>query len=427
MSNGAPFEAGYRVVARAEIDGRTARGGLRPGRLRLEVGSDEAHEFDEEGRLIRSEGAGRSLRTTFDLRLLESEVRGRGDGRRLRRARGSRDDLEPIVTAHEQARRFRDAATIKEATDWFDRAASWSREALERDRDHARALYQPIPVLPPDQYTSLVLQMTEGCPWDRCSFCDFYRGTPHRVRTQEEFEAHLEAVLEHLGRSVHRYRRVFLGQANALLVPAEILRRRLQSIARRLPLCPEKLPPLERRDWRREHPASIEGFYSFIDAFHRVPDPEGLRQLRENGLLRAYVGLESGSRAVLEILGKPIEMARVFELVDRLHRADVGVGVILLVGAGGRRHAAEHERRSLELLGGLGLRTPDQIYLSRLVVHEGSDYRRRAQADGLGALSPRELDEQEERLRQGLEEERSRGVVVAPYDLAQIAAWSPRP
>lgn len=427
MSNPAPFEAGYRVVARAELAGQAAQAGVRPGRLRLELEGDEAYDFDEEGRLVRLERGGRSLRTTFDLRLLASEVRGHGPQRRLLRQRGASDDLPRIAAAHELARRFTDVATVDDEASWLERVGAWTDEALRGDRNRARALYRPIPVLPPDQYASLVLQLTEGCPWDRCSFCDFYRGTPHRVRSQKEFEVHLDAVLAHLGRSVRRTRRIFLGQANALLVPTEILHQRLQSIERRLPLCPEDLPASRRQAWRREHPASIDGIYSFIDAFHRLPEPEGLRRLRHRGLRRAYLGLESGSETVLEILGKPVEIARVAELVERLHATGVGVGVIVLVGAGGQRHATEHERQTLALLRGLQLRAPDQIYLSRLVVHEGSEYQLRAEEAGLGALSPPALDEQEQKLRRGLLEERSRGVAIAPYDLEQIAAWSPRP
>lgn len=438
MDHDEPMEAGYRRVAHARVAGVAVRAGRRPGRMRVERGDDEAFDFDEEGRLVRAEGEGRSWRVTFDLRLLSAEIRGRGPRRRLRRSTTARPDLERIAEAHALARALLErtdlgaigtgeAGADGEDREWLGRAAAWTPERLREDRERARRLYQPIPVLPPDQYASLVLQMTEGCPWDRCTFCDFYRGVRHRIRSAEEFEAHLEAVLRHLGRSVRRTRRVFLGQANALLAGASILRERLDAIERRLPLCPESLPADARRRWRREHPTSIDGIYSFVDAFHRLPTPEDLSSLRRRGLRRVYLGLESGSRRVLEVLGKPVDPDDVIELVARLHAADVGVGIIVLVGAGGARLADEHEERTGGLLGALDLRRPDQIYLSRLVVHEGSEYRLRAAEEGLGETSPTELREQEERLRAGLRQRVEPGVVIAPYDLEQIAAWSPRP
>ena len=399
------IEAGYRETLRTA----GARVGVRAGRLRVETAADHAVEFDGEGRLVRIEDRGTSLRTTFDLRLIPSHVRGHGSRRRLQHDSEAIDDIGRLARAHAVADAvLRDAGTHADATTrtWLRRAARWDRAALEDDRAALRRIYRPIPVLPPDQYASLVVQLTEGCPWDRCTFCDFYRGVRHRVRSHDEVVAHVDALLGHLGRSLDRCRRVFLGQANALLIPPDVLHERLDLLRDRLPV-------------------RLHEFYSFVDAFHRVPAVEELAPLREVGLRRAYVGVESGSERVLERLGKPVDAARVVELVDHFHRAGIAVGVILLVGAGGPALAEDHLASTRALVERLDLGRGDQVYLSRLVVHEGSEYQLRAQADGLGAFDPVELADQERRMRTDLEFVRARGVVVASYDLERIEQWSP--
>ena len=48
--------------------------------------------------------------------------------------------------------------------------------------------------MPPDQYLAMVLQATEGCHYNQCSFCHFYRDRPFHVKSDAELRAHIEAV-----------------------------------------------------------------------------------------------------------------------------------------------------------------------------------------------------------------------------------------
>ncbi len=408
----------------AFLDGIETEVGTRPGWLRIERGNDHAAEFDAEGRLVRRQHRGESWRITLDWRVL----RTRRDAGRLRR-------LPPldevwITLAEESERAARLAHTSQnipsELRAWLARAGRFDTQTLAQDRRSLREIYHPIPVLPPDQYQSLVVQITEGCPWDRCSFCNFYRGQRHHIRSDPEFAAHFHRLLDHLGQSVERCSRVFLGQANAMLAPPSLLRQRLDSIIERLGLLPPTLPPSQRRPWRRAHPTAIDSIHSFIDAFHRTPSTADLRSYAERGLERLYLGLESGSPRVLELLQKPSEPEGIQALADAIHDAGLQLGVIVLVGAGGRTWREDHFRQTVRQIEALRLQRKDQVYLSRLVVHDGSDYARRAEAEGLEALDSRELQEAEHELRAALRSRLAAGVVIAPYDLEQISMWTPR-
>ena len=69
---------------------------------------------------------------------------------------------------------------------------------------------------------------SDGCRYNRCTFCGFYRDTSYRAKTLDEFQAHVQAALAYHGRSLALRRGIFLGQANALMGPRpwrkEILR-----------------------------------------------------------------------------------------------------------------------------------------------------------------------------------------------------------
>ena len=82
-------------------------------------------------------------------------------------------------------------------------------------------LYHDVPVLPPDQYTSLVLAATDGCRYNQCTFCGLYRDVRFRRRSADEFRDHVRAALDYHGAGLTLRRTVFLGQADALLGPRD--------------------------------------------------------------------------------------------------------------------------------------------------------------------------------------------------------------
>ena len=98
-------------------------------------------------------------------------------------------------------------------------AAAFDAHAASADVARFQAVYHDIPILPPDQYSSLVLVATEGCRYNRCTFCGFYRDTQFRAKSVEEFQAHMQAALAYHGRGLTLRRGIFLGQADALCGP----------------------------------------------------------------------------------------------------------------------------------------------------------------------------------------------------------------
>ncbi|HIE36883.1 TPA: radical SAM protein [Candidatus Geothermarchaeota archaeon] len=255
---------------------------------------------------------------------------------------------------------------------------------LESEEERFRRIYRPISILPPDQYLSLVFQPLEGCPYNKCSFCTFYRDRDFRYKTADEFREHVKEVIEFLGKSILIRRRIFLADANALFADTEQLLEYIKII--------------------REYidRGSIEGFYSFSDYFTVYKTVYELKTLRSEGYKRVYIGLESGSDDVLKILSKPGPAERSLELVKRLKEAGITVGIIILIGAGGREYYDEHVMKTIKILNAMPLDKRDIIYYSKLKIHSDSEYYKISREYGLTELDDEEMNMQIDDIRRGL-------------------------
>ena len=110
--------------------------------------------------------------------------------------------------------------------------------ALREDSVRFLAASGPVGILPPDQYLSLVVRVTEGCSWNACTFCSLYRDVPFRWKRPDELRAHLAALGEYFGPSIALRRSVFLGDANALCLAHDRLLPLLEAVAARFPGTP---------------------------------------------------------------------------------------------------------------------------------------------------------------------------------------------
>jgi radical SAM superfamily enzyme YgiQ (UPF0313 family) len=360
------------------------------------------------------------------------------DGRLLQKGRGASGRVRKIVSAEagravvEAARRETaallekglpaalDAGTRAEATRRLERIVAMDEAALWLDAQRFAALYRPLGVLPPDQYLALVIQVTEGCSWNACSFCDLYRDTPFRVKTVAELGDHLTAVRAYFGEAIALRRSVFLADANALCLSHDRLLPLLDQVATEFPVAPSGLTPRERHAWLRQQPRGVSGIHSFVDAWSgsRKGVPE-LQDCASRGLRRVYVGLETGDPDLLGWLGKPGAPEDAVELVARLHEASLAAGVIVLVGAGGERFHDAHVRETVRVLNRMRLSTGDLLYLSDLVEHPHLEYARRAARPE--PLSPERTEAQRQAILEGFQPaDPAHPPKVARYDIREF-------
>ncbi|MDQ7053493.1 MAG: radical SAM protein [candidate division KSB1 bacterium] len=396
------------------------------------LGGAEGYTYDLEGRPFAAFFNERRFRRALDGRVIETVWVTGARGLRHRRVRllegeeksgllrRFRERVQPVYAAV-SAGRYRLRKTGHPHEIQPDRDAlrqllqtifAWDDARLAADVVAFHRVYRPVSILPPDQYLALYIQMTLGCYYNRCVFCDFYRDRPYRELDDAGFLRHLEAVEHYFGHAIRMRKTLFLGDANALHMPADALLRRFEILNQRY------------RIGRRaaDDRLAFSGIYSFIDAFtgaHLSRDV--LTQLTRLGLRRVYLGFETGHDPLRHLLQKPGKTQQVIEAVQNLKQAGVSVGVILLNGIGGRTFFETHLRDSLAALQAMPLDAQDMIYLSDLMVCEDSDYRTVAQRQGWDLLSAEELHAQRQQwLRALRSDERLRHVKVANYDIREF-------
>lgn len=344
--------------------------------------------FDGEGRPVSCFLDGRNYR--FGLSGLVLMKVSRPGAPKLRRLLSNDEASQLRAAVREHVRRI--AAGIAESVSdevraWLERILAWDEARAREDRERFLRIYRPVSIVPPDQYRALVLQVTEGCSWNRCSFCSFYRDRRFRIKTAAALREHIRQVRAFLGRGISLRRSIFLGDANALIVPQPRLRELFAVI-------------------REEFPGGEEGpsrdLYAFLDIFGAArKSSEQYAELRDLGLRRVYIGLESGDDAVFRLLNKPGSPQQGVETVAQLKAVGLQVGIILLAGAGGADLARRHVARSLAALSAMELDADDLVYISPLIAPDDSDYARRARTLGLVPLSADELAAQLEELKTG--------------------------
>ncbi|MGL4649010.1 MAG: radical SAM protein, partial [Caldilineaceae bacterium] len=305
---------------------------------------------------------------------------------------------------------------------WLDRVGEWSWARLEGERARFAAVYKPIPILPPDQYLSLVIQATEGCSYNECSFCTFYRDRPFRVKTPEALAAHARGVLALLGRGRTLRRSLFLADANAIVIAQSRLVAMLEVLNKALPMAPPNQSPTARAVWRQAEPWSLDGHYAFLsapDALHK--SAADFAELRALGLRRVYVGVESGDDDLRAFLRKQGRAADVRAAVATLKAGGLAVGLILMVGVGGAAYRDAHFAAGMALLESLPLGAGDLIYLSPFVSPGDAPYDADMAAAHLPPLDEPALAVEEARFRAALAPlARRTGVKVSRYDIREF-------
>lgn len=390
------------IIRAAMHDGRTVTLNLQPGSLTVALDEQAVLAYDRAGRLWSAFFHGVTFRRGLDGGVLAKWTE---DGRRQRqRLWGSEaalvvDRAATLMSDLGGATFDADPPLRQELVALVERARHFTARLARDDAARFLKVYKPIGILPPDQYLALVLQLTEGCSFNTCTFCTFYRDRPFRIKSPAEFRAHILAVRDYLGESLLLRRGIFLADANALVVPQPQLVTLLQVL----------------RDTGERRP-----LFAFLDGFSgRKKSAADYAELASFGLRRVYMGLESGHDPLLEWLRKPGRAADAIEAARAMKRGGVSVCVIVLLGAGGARFSGGHVRDTIEAINAMGLDADDLIYFSEFVAMPDQPYGRIAEHDQIEPLSIEQMRWQRRAIEAGLEFPGSRPK-LATYDIREF-------
>ncbi|MEE4219196.1 MAG: radical SAM protein [Xanthomonadales bacterium] len=195
---------------------------------------------------------------------------------------------------------------------------------------------------PPSEAHSLILQVTNGCSWNKCTFCEMYT-LPQKKFHLKPLEA-LETELAAVAKSGFPVRRVFLADGDAMTLSFRRLKEIMELVNRYLPGIQRVSSYCLPRNLRKKTVAE-------------------LATLRGMGLDLFYVGCESGDDLVLERVKKGENFESSLAALRKIKAAGVRSSVMILNGMGGKKYSEQHARNSALLMN-----EAQPEYLATLVV-----------------------------------------------------------
>ncbi len=249
--------------------------------------------------------------------------------------------------------------------------------------------FEQGPIRPPSEAKSLLIRITRSCPWNRCAFCHTYRGQGFEIREVSDIKRDITTVktvaqeLQNLSRRqgragaiteeaiqaligkgyppaavmttaswlYHGGETVFLQDADSLVIKTD-------SLAKILVFLKETFPQITRiTSYCRSGTAGRKPLADLI-------------ALREAGLSRLHVGMESGFDPLLAFIDKGATKARHIEAGRKIKEAGLSLCEYVMPGLGGTDWSADHARHTAEALNEIN---PDHIRLRSLFIVEDSN------------------------------------------------------
>jgi radical SAM superfamily enzyme YgiQ (UPF0313 family) len=187
--------------------------------------------------------------------------------------------------------------------------------------------YEGSCIRPPPEAYSILLQVTLGCSHNKCTFCGTYKDKPFRIKDNDIILSDILFASKYM----RRQDRVFLMDGDALIIP----QKRLMWILERIK---EHLPWVKR-----------VGAYANTKSI-RMKSLQELVELRENGLGKLYLGVETGDDEIRKKINKGSSAQHCLEMGKKVKDAGMELTVMVLLGVAGKGKSLDHARVTGELL-----------------------------------------------------------------------------
>ena len=234
---------------------------------------------------------------------------------------------------------------------------------------------------PPSEAYSLILQLTLGCSWNRCAFCEMYSSKKFKVRKEEEIIREIKEVAS-ISTDI---KKVFLADGNAMVLSTSKLLRIINEINKTFPRV-----------------TRISAYALPKDISSKTDDE--LKQLSDAGLKLLYVGIESGDDELLRLINKGETFNSSVDGLQKARKAGIKLSVMILNGLGGKNYSLQHAINSAKAI---NLIQPE--FLSTLVLSfpYGEDHFKKRFKGNFKALTTLELIEEMKIFIENLELENS--------------------
>ena len=172
---------------------------------------------------------------------------------------------------------------------------------------------------PPSEADSLIFQVTLGCSFNVCSFCNMYRTKDYVERPWDEIKTEIDLV----AKQMQDTRRIFLADGDALNLSTD-------KMIQILDYLHTKFPEIERISCYAMPKNLLE------------KSSEDLKKLYDAGLTMFYIGIESGSNKILQKVTKGATDQTIIKACKKAMDAGYTISCMIILGLGGKTLSKEH-------------------------------------------------------------------------------------
>jgi len=180
---------------------------------------------------------------------------------------------------------------------------------------------------PPSEANSLIFQVTIGCSFNECSFCDMYRSKEYVERSWDEVKAEIDNVAKHESHT----KRIFLADGDALNLSTDYMIKIVKYLY-------EKFPNLER----------VSCYAMPMNLLKKTP--EELKKMRDSGLQMLYLGIETGSDIILKKVTKGATAQTIIKACNKAKDAGYTLSCMIILGLGGKTYTKEHIKGTADVI-----------------------------------------------------------------------------
>lgn len=215
---------------------------------------------------------------------------------------------------------------------------------------------------PPSEGRSLIIQITEGCSHNKCTFCGMYKGKNFRIRNDKEVLEHIE----YIKRYDSNPRKIFIADGDFLCLSTE-------KILHYLEIVKSNFPNVER----------ISCYSSPLDLLRKTP--EDLTTIRKAGLAMLYMGVESGNDEILRRVKKDVNGDQMIEAGRKAIDAGFIFSCMIISGLGSIELSKEHALDSAKVISAIN---PQYFALLTLNIDEGTELAADVKSGKFKLMSP---------------------------------------
>ena len=198
---------------------------------------------------------------------------------------------------------------------------------------------------PPSEAKSLIFQVTLGCSFNECSFCDMYRSKEYSERSWEEVKGEIDMMSKMLPDTT----KIFLADGDALNLDTEYMIQIVKYVY-------EKFPNLER----------VSCYAMPMNLLKKTP--EELDAMKKAGLNMLYLGIETGSDILLKKVTKGATAKTIIKSCKKAKDAGFTLSCMVILGIGGSKYSSENARETAKVISQV---KPDYVGALTLYLENG--------------------------------------------------------